>query len=138
MDKAITPGAHADPWVNLLGGYVTEAVEALGAAGLRVDRSWLDPCDPRDATIRLADSTALVFDEVTGWRYGTFLAGQPGVRTCLADVKHVGGGVLLDPRKLAHRVSHRYSTLRREFRSVTDLHDGLDEALRLRGLSRVS
>jgi Family of unknown function (DUF6292) len=130
LDRAISPGQHPDPWVNLLRGYVTEAVQALSTGGLQVQRSWLDPEGPRDATIMLADSKALVFDEVTGWRYGGFVSGQQGVRTALSNVRYLGGGVLLDTRELAHKVVNGHSVTRPEYRSVTDLRDGFDEALR--------
>ncbi len=132
MDKDITPGTHPDPWVDLLGDYVTEAVAALSAGGLQVQRSWLDPSDPRDATIVLAGTRALVFDEVTGWRHGRFLAGQPGMRTALDDVSYLGGGVLLDANELTHRVINTTAEPRRCYRSVTDLRDGFDDALRAR------
>jgi hypothetical protein len=130
LDRNITPDPHPVPWVNLLRGYITEAVHALSAGGLHVQRSWLDPESPRDATIVLAEAKALVFDESTGWRYGDFVAGQQGVRTALSDVSYVGGGVLLDPRELAHKVVNDDFAERREYRSFTDLHDGLDDALR--------
>jgi hypothetical protein len=132
LDRSITPDRHPDPWVNLLRGYLTEAVRALAASGLEVQRSWLDPESPRDATIVLAETKALVFDEVTGWRYGNFVAGQQGVRTALSDVSHVGGGVLLDTRELAHKVLNGRSAPRREYRSFDDLHDGFDDALQER------
>lgn len=138
MDKNIAPGPHSNPWVNLLGAYVTEATEALNAGGLQVDHSWLDPEGPRDATIVLAGARALVFDEVTGWRYGRFVSGQPGVRTMLSDVSHVGGGVLPDARELTHKVINGIGTRRREYRSFDDLHDGLDDALRGRRVQRRS
>lgn len=130
MDTNITPDPHPDPWVNLLRGYMTEAVQALIAGGLQVQRSWLDPEGPRDATIVLAGAKALVFDEITGWRYGRFVAGQQGVRTTLSDISYVGGGVLLDTRELAPKVLSGVSVLRQEYRSFADLHDGLDDALR--------
>jgi hypothetical protein len=109
---------------------MTEAVQALIAGGLQVQRSWLDPEGPRDATIVLAGAKALVFDEITGWRYGRFVAGQQGVRTTLSDISYVGGGVLLDTRELAPKVLSGVSVLRQEYRSFADLHDGLDDALR--------
>jgi hypothetical protein len=130
LDTNITPDPHPDPWVNLLRGYMTEAVQALIAGGLQVQRSWLDPEGPRDATIVLAGAKALVFDEITGWRYGRFVAGQQGVRTTLSDISYVGGGVLLDTRELAPKVLSGVSVLRQEYRSFADLHDGLDDALR--------
>jgi Family of unknown function (DUF6292) len=115
--------------VNLLRGYITEAVQALATGGLQVQRSWLDPESPRDATIVLAGTKALVFDEVTGWRYGSFVSGQQGVRTTLSNIRYLGGGVLLDTRELTHKVVNGHSAARQEYRSIFDLHDGLDEAL---------
>jgi hypothetical protein len=138
VNAAITPGLHPDPWVNLLGPYVAETVNALTAGRLQVRRSWLDPSDPRDATIVLADSRALVFDEVTGWRYGQFLSGQPGARTTLADIRYIGGGVLPDARELTHRVVNSTTAPRLEYRSFADLRDGFDDALRVRGHARLS
>jgi hypothetical protein len=116
---------------------VTRAVEALTAGGLRVERSWLDPRDPRDATIiythpasnASAKKLALVWDEVTGWRSGVFEGGRPGVRTVVSDTSYLGGGILLGREELAGRVLARVSEPRREYRAVTSLHDGLDEAL---------
>jgi Family of unknown function (DUF6292) len=130
LDRNITPDRHPDPWVNLLCGYMTEAVQALAAGGVQVQRSWLDPEGPRDATIVLAGSKALVFDEVTGWRYGRFVSGRQGVRTTLSDISYVGGGVLLDGRELTHKILSGHSAPRQEFRSAADLRDGLDDALR--------
>jgi hypothetical protein len=129
LDRDITPDRHPNPWVNLLRGYMTQAVLALNENGLQIQRSWLDPEGPRDATIVLAGTKALVFDEVTGWRYGSFVSGQQGARTVLSDIRYLGGGVLLDSRELAHKVVSGCSAPRREYRAVTDLHDGLDEAL---------
>ncbi len=125
---------HSDPWVNLLLGYVTGTVEALIGGGLRVERSWLDPCGPRDATILYSSPAgammALVWDEVTGWRHGSFLLGQQGVRTELAEATYLGGGVLPDNRDVTRRVIERVSEPRRLYRSADDLRDGLDDALR--------
>lgn len=132
MNKVITPGTHQDSWVNLLGDYIAEAVAALSSSGIQVQRSWLDPSDPRDATIVLAGTRALVFDEITGWRHGHFMAGQQGVRTQLAEVRYLGGGVLPGADELAYRVINGFSVPRREYRSVAELHDGLDDALRAR------
>ena len=50
-DYTPAPVAHLDPWVNVLRGYVMRAVESLATGGVLVERSWLDPRDPRDATI---------------------------------------------------------------------------------------
>ena len=93
------PAAHPDAWVDLLRGYMTTAVERLATGGLLVERSWLDPRDPRDATVIFSDPAAnvsaeklaLVWDEVTGWRRGTYVSGEQGVRTELAG-GNAGGG----------------------------------------------
>lgn len=131
------PAPHTDPWVDLLRGYVTESVEALKAGGLLVERSWLDPRDPRDATIIFSDPAsnvsaeklALVWDEVTGWRRGAFVSGQQGVRTVLSGTSYLGGGVLPGTGEVPGRVLAGTSDMRREYRSVADLRDGLDAAL---------
>jgi Family of unknown function (DUF6292) len=137
MTENTVPAPHADPWVDVLRGYVTNAVEGLARGGLKVERSWLDPRNPRDATIIFthpasnvsADKMALVWDEVTGWRRGVFQSGQQGVRTELADSAYLGGGVLLEDADLVDRVLAGASEPRREYRSVSDLRDGLDSAL---------
>jgi hypothetical protein len=133
------PLPHHDPWIDLTRRYVTEAVQALGEADLEVRRSWLDPRDPRDATVVFtapgeAADRAVVWDEVTGWRQGRFESGRQGSRTELSDMTYLGGGVLLSSTDLVARLLAGASEQRREYRSVSDLHDGLDEAL-LRGQS---
>jgi hypothetical protein len=133
-----TPSRHPNPWVDLIRTYATRAAEALRAGGLPAERCWLDPLDPRDFTILCAppvqgssaQRTALVWDEVTGWRRGLYLDGQQGVRTKLADVSYLGGGVLPDATALANRVIEGAAVPRREYRSVADVRDGLDDALR--------
>jgi hypothetical protein len=137
MDREIMPMRHPDPWVDILHCYVTRATKRLSAGGFLIESSWLDPRDPRDATIvfrypaaRIPDSkSALVWDEVGGWRQGAFMSGQQGERTVLTDVHYLGGGILPGEDELAGRVLAETSELRREYRSVTDLRDGLDEAL---------
>ena len=135
------PAAHPDPWVDALRGYVTRAVEGLATGNLLVERSWLDPRDPRDATIIFSDPAAnvsaekfaLVWDEVTGWRRGTFVSGLQGVRTVLSDVSYLGGGVLPDENNMVGRVLAGASEPRQAYRSVADLRDGLDDTLLGRG-----
>jgi hypothetical protein len=137
MDKHVAPTPHPDRWVNLPCGYVTQVTERLVANGLLLERSWMDPFDPRDATIRLVDPAAdgseaeltLVWDEVTGWRRGRFVRGEQGVRTELAGVSYLGGGVLPDEADVVNRVLAGASEPRRTYRSVADLRDGLDDAL---------
>ena len=132
MSKEIELRRHEDPFVNRLHSYVTSAVSALSASGLDIREAWLDPCSPRDATIRLARSKALVFDEVSGWRYGDFVSGQPGVRTILDKVTYVGGGVLPDGREVTHRLINGVSGRGPVYRSFADLRDGFEDALRQR------
>jgi hypothetical protein len=133
LNAKIIPDRHADPWVDLLRSYVSGAVEALTLGGLLVERSWLDPMGPRDATILYASSSkitmALVWDEVTGWRHGRYLGGQQGVRTALETPAYLGGGVLLGGRELTRRVISGESRPRHEYRSAEDLRDGLDGTL---------
>ena len=136
-DNNPAPAAHPDAWVDVLRGYVTRAVEGLATGNLLVERSWLDPRNPRDATIVFsdpasnvsADKLALVWDEVTGWRRGTFVSGEQGVRTELADVSHLGGGVLPYENDIVNRVLAGASEPRCAYRSVAALCDGLDDAL---------
>ncbi|HEX6471471.1 MAG TPA: DUF6292 family protein [Streptosporangiaceae bacterium] len=133
MNRYITPEVHPDPWVDLTAGYMTVLAEALASRGVRIERSWLDPRDPRDATITFSsagESRALVWDEVTGCRTGRFLSGRPGVRTELADAVYLGGGVLANPHEVAARLVAGAGAGRREFRSYADVRDGLDDALR--------
>jgi hypothetical protein len=131
------PHLHPDPWVDVLRGYVTQAAESLATNGLLVERSWLDPRDPRDATIIFshpasnvsAEKLALVWDEVTGWRHGVFQSGEQGVRTVLSGTRYLGGGMLPEGHELVARVLAGASEPRQEHRSVTSLHDGLDDGL---------
>jgi hypothetical protein len=137
MSELTTPPAHPDAWVNLLHGYVTSTVERLTERSLTVERSWLDPRNPRDATIIFshpasnvsAEKLALVWDEITGWRRGAFESGHQGVRTVLSGDAYLGGGMLPSGQELAGRVLAGASEPRRVYRSVADLHDGLDDAL---------
>ena len=135
MNPSITPEAHPDPWLELLRGYVGETVRALAEGGLRPRGSWLDPRDPRDATILLdgdglAPVRALVWDEETGWRTGTFVDGRQGVRTELAEAAHLGGGVLVHPSEVAGRLRAGTTGPGERYRSYHASHDGLDDALR--------
>src|SRR5450755_833058 len=131
------PAPHVDPWVDVTRGYVSKAVRSLAAGGVHVEENWLDPRNPRDATIIFthpasnvsAEKLALVWDEVTGWRSGVFQSGERGVRTVLSGTAYLGGGVLPEGTGLVGRVLAGASEPRREYRSVADLQDGLDSAL---------
>jgi Family of unknown function (DUF6292) len=137
MKPGCTPQRHPDPWVDLIRGYISTAVRSLSDAGLEVRRSWLDPRDPRDATITFADPAssgpaselAVVWDEVTGWRHGVFESGQQGVRTALTRVAYLGGGILPDGLELARRVLSGASESPVQHRSAVSLNDGLDDLL---------
>jgi Family of unknown function (DUF6292) len=135
VDPNIIPTPHPDPWVDLMRGYVTEAVSALTGQGIRIHRSWLDPRDPRDATIVYAHAAvpgewALVWDEETGWRRGRFVDGAPGRRTVLRDLVGIGGGLVPAAGELAYRVAGEYRAQPRTYRSFGDVRDGLDDVLR--------
>lgn len=126
------PQTHKDSWINLLHPYIASATQALMSGGIEVQRSWLDPCGPRDATILMSlndEQHALVWDEETGWRTGLFNSGRQGERTTLLNTVYLGGGVLLDPRGLATRLRTGATAPRHQFRSHTDIRDGLDDAL---------
>lgn len=136
MDPRMIPDVHPDPRLDMARDYVAETVHALATGGLRVERSWLDPTCPRDATILYssggADATvhALVWDEESGWRTGEYVRGEPGLRTELAGVGYLGGGVLAAPGEVAERLRAGVRGQRRTYRSMWDLRDGLDDALR--------
>lgn len=103
MTENSAPAPHEDPWVDVLRGYVTKAVEDLTQGGLRIECSWLDPRNPRDATIIFShpaanvspEKLALVWDEVSGWRRGLFESGCQGVRTRLSGTCAVGAALAL-------------------------------------------
>ena len=141
MPKYSAPAAHPDAWVDITRAYITAAVEALRDGGLTAGPSWLDPRNPRDATIIFADPAsnvsgqelALVWDEVTGWRQGRFQSGQQGQRTVLSDASYLGGGPLPAVREMTARLRAGISAPRREYRSYTDTRDGLDDALQALG-----
>lgn len=134
MDPRMIPDAHPNPRLNLMRDYVAETVRALVEGGLRVDRSWLDPERPRDATILYGgvdeEPRALVWDEETGWRTGGYVQGGPGVRTELTGVAYLGGGVLARPDETGERLRTGVWSARTVYRSMRDLRDGLDDALR--------
>jgi hypothetical protein len=132
MDHYFIPSRHPDPQVDMTWGYVTQAVLALVAAGVRVREAWLDPHCPRDATIRYGDEAALVWDEETGWRRGRYVSGEQGVRTVLAGVVYLGGSVLPAPGEMAHRVTTGVTAPRHVHRRWADL-DRFDDELRAYG-----
>ncbi|GAA4597624.1 hypothetical protein GCM10023194_72950 [Planotetraspora phitsanulokensis] len=122
------PEPYSQEWLRLPVPYVRQVAQALGE---RVARWWDDPFDPRDATIVLLDGTALVWDEESGWRHGRFVSGEQGVRTELAAVRHLGGGVLPEPARVVALLDDPTygSAWRPQYRSYKHLHDGFDRAL---------
>ncbi len=138
MNRIPEPGTLA--WVELPAHYVAATRAALAAAGIAVSASWIDPMDPRDATIVAAASVtgvplALVWDECSGWRYGRFVSGRKGVRTVLREERSFGGELLPEPEMVAAAVrcvldgTPIGSPERPFFRHFDDLGDGTDERL---------
>jgi hypothetical protein len=122
------PAPHPDLEVDEARGYITATVDALDTLGVRVDRSWLDPSGPVDATI-LTDSFALVWDEWRGWVRGDYVSGRQGERTVLENAAELGGGLLLDPRELAVLVRDGH-TVAPVARRAAGARDGLFDGLR--------
>jgi len=120
------PEPYSSTWLSLPVHYVAPVAGALGA---RVLDWWDDPCDPRDATIRLIDGGALVWDEESGWRHGRFVSGEKGTRTVLSGVRYLGGGVLPRPAEIVSLLAGPGSADRPRYRAYTDVHDGFDQAL---------
>jgi hypothetical protein len=146
MNEAL-PTAHPLPFVDAIRPYITAAVLALTGSGIPVLRSWLDPYDPRDATILFAQDIrgtggsgrspaalyALVWDEETGWRYGAFVSGEPGVRTVLARATALGGGLLPSGDELVARILSGVAAQPLLLRRWFDTADGFEDALRRAG-----
>ncbi|MEW2358542.1 DUF6292 family protein [Spirillospora sp. NPDC029432] len=133
MSDSTLPARHEDPALDLLRPYITASARALQAAGIELERSWLDPSGPRDATIvcRLEGETrALVWDEETGWRIGGFVSGRPGERTRLADARYLGQEVLPLPQAVADAVVTGSAHPRRKFRSHSDDTESFDAEVR--------
>ncbi|GAA1529992.1 hypothetical protein GCM10009678_10030 [Actinomadura kijaniata] len=130
MSGTALPPHHLDPRLEVFHPYLSATVEALQAVGVRVAGSWLDPMAPRDATIRLADGRALVWDEETGWRVGGYVRGEAGVRTELADVRHLGGGVLPTPWEVVERLLVGMGEPLVRYRSYDDEPERVDRQAR--------
>jgi hypothetical protein len=128
MSHKSLPAPHPDQEVDAARGYITATAENLDALGLRVDRSWLDPKGPVDATI-VTDSFALVWDEWRGWIRGDYVSGRQGERTVLDNATEIGGGVLLDPRAVGVLVRDG-RTAATVARRAADARDGLFDGLR--------
>ncbi|MGK5550171.1 DUF6292 family protein [Actinomadura kijaniata] len=128
MSESTHPAHHPDPEVDAAHGYVSAVVDRLAAAGHRVPKCWLDPKGPVDATV-LTEDFALVWDEWTGWRMGTYVSGRQGERTVLRDAVLLGGGVLPTPASLVRSTweGPRPSVTTRDIGA----RDGLFDALRV-------
>lgn len=55
--------------------------------------------------------------------------GGQGTQASLSDVSYLGGEVLLNGMELVSRLISGASAPQRQYRQVTDLHDGIDDAL---------
>ncbi|MBF8188824.1 hypothetical protein ITP53_24425 [Nonomuraea sp. K274] len=123
---------YTDEWLQQPIGYLQQVVDLLGA---EVTDWWEGPCDPRDATLRLADGSALVWDEESGWRLGTFVSGGRGRHTELAGVRYLGHGLLPKPERVlpalrdARAGVGASSAWRPCYRSHRNCRDGFDVAL---------
>ncbi|MFI0357720.1 DUF6292 family protein [Actinomadura sp. 9N407] len=134
MSDSSMPPRHEDPSLDLLRPYITASAQALRAAGVELERSWLDPSGPRDATIlcRLRDEKVhgLVWDEESGWRIGEFVSGHPGERTQLADARYLGEEVLPQPQTVARAVTGGFTGSFRKFRDHSDDPESFDVKVR--------
>jgi hypothetical protein len=123
---------YSDEWLRQPIGYVRQVVDQLGA---EVTDWWEEPCDPRAATLRLADGRALVWDEESGWRLGAYVAGGPGRHTELTGVRYLGHGLLPKPERVPEALSDARagvgasSAWRPCYRSHRNCRDGFDLAL---------
>lgn len=139
MNLSIIPAPHPDPDIDALRPMITSVVLAFVEHGIRVHASWLDPRDPRDATILYSLDTsrdassgplAAVWDEETGWRSGDFVSGSQGSRTTLTNVRFLGGGLLPDRGEVARMIAGQTTAVPQTYRRYTDSSDGFETALR--------
>lgn len=123
---------YTDEWLQQPACYVRRVVGRLGA---EVADWWEGPCDPRDATIRLVDDSALVWDEESGWRLGHFVSGGRDRHTDLSGVRYLGGGLLPRPERVPTALTDARagvgasSAWRPCYRSHRNCRDGFDVAL---------
>jgi hypothetical protein len=61
---------------------------------------------------------------------GRYESGKQGEHTPLTDTAHIGGGVLLEPNALAHRLVTGVTAPGHKLRSYGDVRDGFDDTLR--------
>lgn len=140
--KQSLPSAHSDPAIEVTRPYITSVAQALIDRGFII-HSWLDPRNPRDATIQLHSGVkgsktstsssvpdALVWEEETGWRYGFFVSGEQGVRTVLDLARPLGGGLLPSGNEVVNRILSGARGDLQRVRSFSDRRDGFDDLLR--------
>lgn len=111
------PAPHPLPEIDAIRPYITEVVVALEMSGIDVNRSWLDPARPIDATIVIGDDIALVWDEWGGWVIGTYISGHQGERTVIDGAIRLLDGVEPLPDAVAN------ATCRAIMPSVYDTDD---------------
>lgn len=129
FDKGMPP-RHEDADLEVLRPYISSTVREFKISGIECAESWLDPRGPRDATIRLSDTRALVWDEETGWRSGEFISGEQGVRTQLSDARYLGGGLLPAPRDVVRRFTEGVAEPCRKWRDHDEAADRFDHEVR--------
>ncbi|MFI7618103.1 DUF6292 family protein [Nonomuraea terrae] len=123
---------YTDEWLHQPICYVRRVVGLLGS---EVADWWEGPSEPRDATVKLTDGTALVWDEESGWRLGTFVSGGPGQHTELSGVRYLGHGLLPRPERVPQALQDARSGVgassawRPCYRSHRNCRDGFDVAL---------
>ncbi|MFB9621860.1 DUF6292 family protein [Nonomuraea helvata] len=123
---------YTDEWLQQPASYVRQVIDVLGP---EVADWWEGPCDPRDATVRLSDGTALVWDEESGWRLGAFVSGGRGAHTELNGIRYLGHGLLPKPERVPTALSDARagvgasSAWRPCYRSHRNCRDGFDVAL---------
>ncbi|GII93228.1 DUF6292 family protein [Sinosporangium siamense] len=123
---------YTDEWLTQPAFYLLQVVETLG---VDVVDWWAGPFDPREATLRMVDGNALVWDEESGWRLGRLIAGERGLRSVLTDVRYLGGGLLPRPDRVpealadARRGIGGSTAFRPCYRSYRHRRDGFDMAL---------
>jgi hypothetical protein len=134
MSDKTMPARHEDPLLDLFRPYIAATAQALLAEGVELERSWLDPSGPRDATIVCrveGEHSALVWDEESGWRLGRFVSGRQGERTRLSEERFLGEDVLPEPREVAQKVlTGGFTRPARKFRDHSDAPDAFDAKVR--------
>lgn len=122
------PVPHPDRWVNHPSGYITGIMGHLITTGFVIDRAWMDPCQPRDATLVLSDLRAITWDEDRGLLLGRYVSGRQGERTVLADPVQLSKSILMEPAAVPAAVRAGRGTEPTRLRRH-GTRDGLDEAL---------